>query len=395
MSGRPVLAAVVSGPSAVRKLLNCGANGLAACEQLRELALGGAEFVEERVGDRRRSVSSSCSATVELALERRQRAEGLGERLARFGGRVEGALAVDDQPFELVVAAGERVEDDAGVVHERPHRAFLGGEHADQLVGVFDERFERRRSEALICSPRPLIAAGRYCCHTWKLRRVLGSSTERMSSSVTDGSTWLSASCAPSARYGPACCSGGSAARRSPRAASSGAGSRACSRGSARTGCAISIVASVRPSLPSFSETTWPTLTPLIRTSDCSASASVRGKVDREAIALRLQRHGPAEGLPQEQQQPEAAQREQDDHEDVAERGRALLHLSGLPRRRRTARPRATRGDWPNTRVPSAENRPPAGRLRHASARALAALRMPGAAGTPPRWAGSAGRPAG
>ena len=49
---------------------------------------------------------------------------------------------------------------------------------------------------------------------------------------------------------------------------------------------------------------------------------------DREAVALRLQRQRPAEGLPQEQQQPEAAEREQDDHEDVAERGSALLHLS-------------------------------------------------------------------
>ena len=38
-----------------------------------------------------------------------------------------------------------------------------------------------------------------------------------------------------------------------------------------------SIVAWVRPSLPSLIATTWPTLTPLMRTSDCSASASVRG----------------------------------------------------------------------------------------------------------------------
>ncbi len=56
--------------------------------------------------------------------------------------RVEGALAVDDEPAELVVAFGERVEHHAGVVHRRPQRAFLGGEDADQLVGVFDERLE-------------------------------------------------------------------------------------------------------------------------------------------------------------------------------------------------------------------------------------------------------------
>ncbi len=46
------------------------------------------------------------------------------------------------------------------------------------------------------------------------------------------------------------------------------------------------------------------------------------------AVALRLQRHRAAEGLPQEQQQPEAAEREQDDHEQVAQRGGALLHRS-------------------------------------------------------------------
>ncbi len=41
---------------------------------------------------------------------------------------------------------------------------------------------------------------------------------------------------------------------------------------------AISSVACVRPSLPSASETTCPTSTPLMRTSDCSASANERGK---------------------------------------------------------------------------------------------------------------------
>jgi len=40
------------------------------------------------------------------------------------------------------------------------------------------------------------------------------------------------------------------------------------------------------------------------------------GEVDLHAIALRLQRHGPAEGQPEEQQQPEAGQREDDHHED-------------------------------------------------------------------------------
>ena len=51
----------------------------------------------------------------------------------------------------------------------------------------------------------------------------------------------------------------------------------------------------------------------------------------REAVALRLERHGTSERLPQEQQQPEAAQREQHDHEDVGQRRRALLHQRPPP----------------------------------------------------------------
>ena len=66
-----------------------------------------------------------------------------GEGLAGLRGGVEGVFAVDDQAFELVVAAGERVEHDARVVHHLAHRAFLGGEEAERAVGVFDERFER------------------------------------------------------------------------------------------------------------------------------------------------------------------------------------------------------------------------------------------------------------
>ena len=149
-----------------------------------------------------------------------------------------------------------------------------------------------------------------------------------MSSSVTEGSTWLSARCAAVGQVRARCGPAGSAARRSRRAASSRAGSRGCSRGSARTGSRVRWSRRCGRRLLSFSETTWPTSTPLMRTSDCSASASVRGNGDREAVALRLQRQRAAEGLPQEQQQPEAAEREQDDHEDVAERGGALLHLS-------------------------------------------------------------------
>ena len=112
-------------------------------EQRGQLALGRLEFFEVRVGDRGETVGF-LERHRRVALERRQRLEGFGEGLAGFGGGVEGALAVDDRAFELVVAARERVEDDTRVVHERFHRPFLLVEQRHELVGVFDERFELR-----------------------------------------------------------------------------------------------------------------------------------------------------------------------------------------------------------------------------------------------------------
>ncbi len=146
MSGRPVLAAFVSGPSAVRKLLNSGANGLAACSSAASWRSVGLEFLEVRVGDRGELVDFFEAPTLELCSNVGSARNACGERLAGFGGRVEGALAVDDRAFELVVAAGERVEDHARVVHERFDRAFLGVEQRHELVGAFDERFEAGRS---------------------------------------------------------------------------------------------------------------------------------------------------------------------------------------------------------------------------------------------------------
>ena len=49
-------------------------------------------------------------------------------------------------------------------------------------------------------------------------------------------------------------------------------------------------------------------------------------EVRRDLVALRLERDRPTEGDPQEQDQPEARQREADRHEDPADRWRLLLH---------------------------------------------------------------------
>ena len=141
-AGRPFLAACVNGPSAVRKLLNAGANGFAAVQQRRQLASAGRNCSKNGLGDGGEAVEF-FERHLRVALEGRQDLEGFGERLALFGGRVERALAVDDEALELVVAFGERVEHFAGVLdHRTRQRAFLGGEDADQLVGVFDERLQ-------------------------------------------------------------------------------------------------------------------------------------------------------------------------------------------------------------------------------------------------------------
>ena len=253
-----------------------------------------------------------------------------------------------------------------------------------------------------------------------------------MSSSVTVGSTWLSDEMAVVGQIRARRCPRVSAARRSRRAASSRAGSRACWRGSARTGCSFRSSRRSCPRLFSVSDTTWPTSTPLMRTSDCSESTQRAREGDGEAVALRFQRQRAAEGLPQEQQQPEAAEHEQDDHEDVADRGSALLHRLASPRLRvraaartgtrrrggrrlrasrlRVARPRAGPAQLRKAVVRRPESSPAGRRARSPPRRrVLAALRrararggglcgcpdQPLAPGIPSWSAGSAGRRAG
>ena len=123
------------------QVVEVGRERLHPFQQRRQLALPRLRLFEH--GARHRGeVVEFAQRRRRAALEGRQQAEGVGPLGAARAERVEGALAVDDEPAELVVAFGERVEQHAGVVHDRGHRAFLGGEDRDQLVGVFRERFE-------------------------------------------------------------------------------------------------------------------------------------------------------------------------------------------------------------------------------------------------------------
>ena len=63
---------------------------------------------------------------------------------------------------------------------------------------------------------------------------------------------------------------------------------------------------------------------------DVRLEAELRGLGERdlELVALGLERHGAAEAEPEEQQQPEARQREQHHREDLADAGRRGRHLA-------------------------------------------------------------------
>ena len=105
------------------------------------------------------SLSSSLSATIERFSNVGSASNASAKRLARLR-RPRGMCARRcDELFELVVAAGQRVEHDACVAHQARDRAFLGVEHAQRACWCVRRTARGSRTRELICSPRPLMPA--------------------------------------------------------------------------------------------------------------------------------------------------------------------------------------------------------------------------------------------
>ena len=149
--------------------------------------------------------------------------------------RLPDPVRVPDQLAQLALALRERVEDVAGVAHEAAASrrsagaAPAGRRPCSRRTASAPERVVQRLAR---CPSRPR-PPGRARCE--KRARVSGSKVRRISSSSTVSATWPAAA-ARRRRRVPASACRATAPRRSRRAASSGAGSRACRSGSARSG---------------------------------------------------------------------------------------------------------------------------------------------------------------
>ena len=250
-----------------------------------------AAFRSISVGDSSRAAGRSCviSGLVLLAnAVRRSRgrptlARKVGktvksrQRCVAAGGGLEDPVRVLDQVAQLAVALGERVEDHAGVAHQRCVSPLCSSRIAQQVVGVLGERGQvaERVVEACAAARSPRVPAGRARCGS---AAGLGSNARKISSSWTVSATCPRGSVPPSASILPWRGCRASARRRSRRAASSGAGSRACRSAAARTRGSIWIRR--RSGVSAFGSLvfTLPTGTPEIRTSASWASCVASGK---------------------------------------------------------------------------------------------------------------------
>ena len=199
-------------------------------------------------------------------------------------------------PRQLALAAAERLEHDARVAHERPHRVALAVERVEHVVGVGRQRaagcptprvevlaaaLERHRQagdEALQVLPRAVVE-----------RRASARRAPRSARTCVRG-RWP-----PSAQLAGAACSRASARCRPRRAASSGAGSPGCRAGSARTSTRSRSSARVTPGCASdFDDHLARPARPRSARRRCRPAAWPR-EVGGEAVALGVERNRAAE----------------------------------------------------------------------------------------------------
>ena len=294
-------------------------------QQRRERALRRLEFFEERRGDDGELVDF-FERHRRAALERRQRAPRVGPGLALFGCRMEGVFPVHDQAFQLPVASRQRVEDDARVVDHGAQRAFLGGEDADERVGVFGERLQvGQRGVDFFAAPVDAFRERLLPDFPGRARLRV----ERFQNSVErDRAFDLAVGQLAVIRQ----VASGAALRDQLHVGLAQQRLLAQDRVHVRADRRVAPGDLERRVRAAFLVVLDRHHMPDVHAADAHVGLFGQSQAlregDRHAVPLRLQRHGPTERLPQEQQQAEAAQREQDDHEHVPERGRALLHLS-------------------------------------------------------------------
>ncbi len=201
MSGRPVLAALVSGPSAVRKLLNSGANGLAASSSSaswRSVGRNSSKYGLATAAKR----SVSLSATVELCsnVGSARKASANAWLASAAAWKVRSPLTIEPSSWWSRLASALKT---TPVLCTSARTAPSWESRTVTSRLALSTNGSSWAKEALMSSPRPLIPSATACCQIWKSALVLALNAERMSSSVTDGSTWLLESWPPSGRNGP------------------------------------------------------------------------------------------------------------------------------------------------------------------------------------------------
>ena len=236
-AGSPSSDAWISGPRSRKRLLEVGREVAERAHRRREVVGRRLQVLDHRAR-LRGEARDALDGRLRLVEERREDPDRLGELAVTRRRRVEGAVGVHDQLAQRAALLVQRSEDGAGVAHDPRDGRLLLVEHPQELGAVDGEALEvpervvqrLRRVDALVAHrlgelARPL------------LERVAGRLVERAEDLVELDGRLDAAVLQPAAvgQLGAVSASPASARGSSRRAASSGAGSRACPRGSART----------------------------------------------------------------------------------------------------------------------------------------------------------------
>ena len=323
-AGKPSSEASISGPSSRRKLRRSGEISSRPSSVGESSRAAGPQLGDQRIGLAGELVQA-LEGQPRLALERRQRAErGLQLGVPRRGRR-EHRVGVLDQRAQLGVALGQRAEDDARVGHQARERALLAVEDRDQVGRVLGERPEVAER---VVEVAPVVGdRGRLRLHP-VLERRAGLRVEGAQDLVElDRVRHLRGGQRAALRDRL----GGVAARRQLHVGLAQQRLLAQDRARVRRQRRVAraqLDLDVRAARDLVRRDLLDLADGHAGDPDVGLQRELVGLEEGrvEAVALRLQRHRAAEGQPQEQQQPEARQREQHHRGDLAEAGSVLNH---------------------------------------------------------------------